>query len=112
MVRECVETDRSLAKSNNRAVIAQWPELALIGTTPETMTSVAPIATVHAIAIAVSHGCFTTARTSEARSGSSGPREGRDNASIHSTTTATTACMSIFIPTPHRERLTAAALRP
>src|SRR5687767_11151059 len=69
-VNEYVETDRTLAKSRSRSVIAQCPELALIGITPDTTTSAALIPAASASAAAVSHGCFTTTRTSDARRGS------------------------------------------
>jgi len=41
MPHECVETDLVFAKSRKVAVIAQCPELALIGTTPDRTTTAA-----------------------------------------------------------------------
>src|SRR5688572_7086345 len=67
MPHECVETDLVFAKSRNAAVIRQCPELAVIGTIPESMTIAAIAAAPAAIAPAVRQRGFTASGSLGAR---------------------------------------------
>ena len=58
MPREWVTTERRMVKFSNHAVIAQCPELALIGMIPDAANKKPPKAATTANAIALKTQCF------------------------------------------------------